>query len=134
MASRLDEEIRTRHKASRAILGKDSVVGNAGSRWHDELEILQRGSLRNLPMDSGGHQMLVILCDVQGHLAQVEDEIPDVPEELVLVDIPLLAISSWDINIRVDEADSLEVGRADDCRPSVGIADELGIIESKSRY
>ena len=41
-------------------------------------------------MDTGRGEWLAVVVGLRGHLCQVELEIANVPEELVLVDVPLL--------------------------------------------
>ena len=58
------------HEASGAVLGPDTLVDGAGIGGHLEADVLQRGSLRDLPVDTrrtiGGR-----------HLARVDDEVAD---------------------------------------------------------
>ncbi len=60
---------------------------------HLEQQVLQRSGLRHLPVDTGGCQRLAAVVRLHRHLPEVEDEIADVAEELVLIDVPLLAVS-----------------------------------------
>ena len=65
------------------------MVSDVRARRHHELKVLQRRGLRHLPMDTRRHQVLVMFRDIERHLGQVKNKVPDLPEELVLVDIPV---------------------------------------------
>ena len=86
----------TRHETTRSILLKDSVVGCIFivllSYRHDEFEVLQLSSLRNLPVYARRPERFINrnlwIRSVRGHLSEVKDEVVDAPKELILVDIP----------------------------------------------
>ena len=64
------------------------------SSAHLEHNVRQGRRLRDLPVDAGGAR-------ARGHLAEVDDEVAHGPEEVVLVGIPLRAVASWDIRVRI---------------------------------
>lgn len=80
-------------------------------------------------MDASRHQRLIIVIGSYGHLRQVKDEVADLPEELVLVDVPLSARAAGDVRICVDEPDTLEGIAALDGRRVQGVPDKLRIIQ-----
>lgn len=93
-----NETYQISNKTTRPVLGKDShgscrfIIRGFG---HVEDQVLQRSCLRHLPMNTSGNQGLVIVGRGDGHLRQVKDEVPDLTEELVLVDVPVLAAPIW---------------------------------------
>ncbi len=80
-------------------------------------------------MDAGGHQGLVVVGGGLRHLGQVEDEVADLAEELVLVDVPLRSRLARLVGARVEQRNALEFVAPLDGRRTVGIADELRVVE-----
>lgn len=66
---------------------------------HVKYEVLQRACLRDLPVDTSWYKWLIIVVGARRHISQVKDEIANLTEELILVDIPVLPVSAWDIRV-----------------------------------
>ena len=60
------------------------------------------------------------------HSSQVNDEIPNLTKEIVLVGIPVAA--GRVVRVRVNDSDTLESSRSLNSRDSVGVTNELGVI------
>ena len=110
------------------MVGYSSVSRPARNR-HGEFEVLQRRALGDLPVDAGRHQGLILDISRGWHSREVELEVADVAQELILVDIPLLAVSSRDVDIRIYKPDAFEVTASLDNRTGSRVADELGVIQ-----
>lgn len=81
--------------------------------------------------------LLASVVNDVGHLRQVKLDITDLPEELILVDVPIGAVATGNVRVTINQSDSGEVGRADNCRPLVGVSNKLGEVVSVpnvSRY
>jgi hypothetical protein len=120
--------------------------------WHCELEILEGRSLRHLPMESSRCQGLPGIIRLQWHVPQIELKVPDMAEELVLVDVPLVTASRpvmsetnvqkegkggsvppGNVDIRVNEPYAGEVTTSFDDWSVVRVTYELGIIKSTAQ-
>ena len=90
-------------ETTRAVLHVYSllcVAGNVRVIHHVELDVLQRGSLSNLPVNGTDIGRGI-------RLTNVDFEIPHTAQEIVLIDIPLLVITDIDIgsdDTQTDEA------------------------------
>ena len=60
------------------------------------------------------------------HGSQVNDEVPNLTKEVVLVGIPVAA--GGVVRVRVNDSDTLESSRSLDSGDSVGVTNELGVI------
>ena len=92
--------LNTGHEAATTVLREDSYMRDAvgvGGLWHIEDKVLQRGSLCNLPMDTGRYHRLITRIGGEGHIHHIKDEVPYVAKELVLIDIPWNDLISWTI-------------------------------------
>ena len=95
---------------------------------------------------------LTAVVGFQRHLSQVKLKIANVSKELVLVDVPLLAVSVYRINVNISpriergrgenlpprdvhicvyEPDALEFIASLNDRTMLWVADELGVIQPK---
>ncbi len=123
-------------EAARTVLHEDSHGRGplcGGRDGHVEVQILKRSGLGYLPVDAGRHVLLAVVVVGPVHGGQVEDEVADLPEELVLVDVPLVAVAAGDVYVGVNQGNAGEVGRPLDCGPVIGVSYKLGIIVSKIR-
>lgn len=77
------------------------------------------------------HLPRVIVCGI--HLSQIKNEISDLTIELILVNVPLIAVTARNIDISINKSNTSEVLHALDGRPIVGIPDELSVIISSRR-
>ena len=59
------------------------------------------------------------------HGSYVNDEIPDLPIEVILVGVP---VDAFRVGVRIDDCDTRETGRCFDCGNSNRIADKLRVI------
>ena len=75
---------------------------------HLKEQVLQRPRLRHLPTDTRRHQWLVVVGRAQGHLSEIEFQIPDLAEEVVLVRIPICPVAAGDVRVSVDDGNALE--------------------------
>jgi hypothetical protein len=117
---------------------------NVGARAvgaHVEDDVLERGSLSNLPMDTS--------TSSDRHVRNVNNEVTDLTEEVVLVCVPVTASIVSDlirsalgdqdsrsttlIRVRVDNRNTLESGGSLDSWESNGISDELSVVELNDR-
>lgn len=55
---------------------------------HVEHEVLECRGLRDLPVDTGWHQRLIVVCSRERHFRHVKHEVANVAEELILIDVP----------------------------------------------
>jgi hypothetical protein len=79
-------------------------------------------------VDTCWHERLVVICCGQGHLSQVKDEVANLSEELILVDVPVLAVASRNVRICIKKGNPLEAITALDRGRVEGIANELCIV------
>jgi len=78
------------------------------------MKVLKGHGLRYLPMNSCGNIRLPIVGVCRSRI-YLKDEISDLAVELVLVDISLVILPSWDIHICVNESNAGEVLGVLDC-------------------
>jgi hypothetical protein len=67
------------------------------------------GRLADLPVDAGRNVLLVMLVVVPRHARHVEDEVPDLAEEVGLIDVPLVTIAVGDVDVGVKQGDAFKV-------------------------
>lgn len=85
--------------------------------------------MRDLPVDSCRNiGIAAVVGRVDRHLGEVKDHVPDLAEELVLVDIPAFATSARHIWVSIDESNAAESIAPDNDRFIERMADELGIV------
>lgn len=97
---------------------------------HDEPDVHQTRSLRDLPVYSSRR-------NVVGYAARVDHKVAHASEEVVLVDVPLCASSTWDVRIRICPGASItaDAGRRhDSVRTNDGHSAEVGCGEQCGRY
>lgn len=76
---------------------------------------------------------LVAVLGPERHQRHVEDEVTDLPEELVLVDVPIGSIATWNVGVTIDQSYACKICRATNGRPRIGITNELSEVVSVSR-
>lgn len=96
---------------------------------HLENQVLQRARLRYLPVKPRRYKGLVVVVGGRRHLSEVKDEVANLTEELVLVDVPVLSVPSWDIGVRVKQRNALELIAALNGRGIQCIANELSVVQ-----
>ena len=102
--------------ASRAIVHEDTLLLAVITLSHDEIDVLKRCSLCNLPMDARSS------CG----LSKVHDKVADLSEEVVLVDVPVgAAILVW---IAVEDCHALEVRGRLDGRLRDSVTNQLSVV------
>lgn len=108
------------HPSSRAIVHEDALLLIARATFdHVEDDVLEARSLGDLPVDSS--------ASGRRHSSQINDEVPNLTEEVVLIGVPIgTSILIW---IRVNDGDSLEACCALDGWWRAGVTDKLGVIE-----
>lgn len=62
------------------------------------------------------------------HVGDVNDKVADLAEEVVLVGVPLGAITARNVRIGVDDSKTFKVGQGFDDRKVSGVANELGVV------
>lgn len=85
---------------------------------HVELNVLQAGGLRNLPMNTSA-------CRGR-HSGHVDDKIPDLAVEVILVGVPIR--TAVIIRIRIDEGNTSKAWCTFDSRKSDSVANHLGVV------
>lgn len=100
---------------------------------HVEDKVLQCACLRHLPVNARWDKWLIMLIGGEWHVGHVEDEVANLTEELVLVNVPILAIASGDVGVRVEQGNPNELVAALDGRRIDGITDELRVVELYDR-
>ena len=80
-------------------------------------------------MNARRYKWLIIIFSRKRHIRQVEDEVPHLSEELILIDVPLGPGSAGNVRVRVKKSDTDKVITAFNRRWIVRVADELCIIE-----
>lgn len=106
--SSVEDEVR--HETAAAVLHEDTDMRDAAViSWlgHIENKVLQRACLRDLPVNTGWHERLVIVVGARRHLSQVKDKITNLAEELVLIDIPIFTVTTWNIGVRIKQRNTL---------------------------
>lgn len=112
-------EGQVRHESSRAVILEDTLLlGTSLALGHLKPEVLERGGLRNLPVNTSG--------DLGG--GDVDDKVADLAVEVVLIGEPVGAIATGDIRIRINQAHALEAGRGLQCGQVGGITNELSVV------
>lgn len=108
------------HETTRAVVHKDALLGVGSTTVcaHVEDNVLQRGGLRNLPMDTGTSGVV--------HGGQVDLEVANLAEEVVLVDPPVGAIVL--VRVCINDSHAGESGRGLDDGQAGGIANQLGVV------
>ena len=84
---------------------RTALVGNR----HLKVNVLQGCGLGYLPMNAGRHVFLVMIPVGASHGGQIQLEVPDLPEELVLVDVPVRSVAIRDVRITIDQGNSGKV-------------------------
>jgi hypothetical protein len=97
---------------------------------HDKLEVLKRCGLGDLPVDAGGDKRLAAVLRRIRHYRKVEDEVTDLAVELILVDVPFLAVGVGNVHVGVKKRYPGKIGGPYDNRSIIWISDELGVIVS----
>lgn len=126
-------ELEVTQESARAVLHEDTDGRGRSSlvaHGHLKVNVLERSRLRDLPVNARRHVLLIVIPVGTVHGRQVKSEVADLPEELILVDVPVGAIAVGDVRITVDQGDAGEVGRALDCRPVGRMADEGSVVVS----
>lgn len=85
-------------------------------------------------MNACRNQGLTIIVGGGRHSGQVKNKVSDLPEELILVDVPVDTLTIWtcfigNIWIGINQANSCECRTSLDCGRVIGVTDELGIIQ-----
>lgn len=112
-------ENEVRHETAGTVILEDTLlVGTRGTLRHVEDDVLNARSLGNLPVDASS----------RSGSRDVDDHVADLAIKVVLVGVPVGAISSWNVRIRVDNAHTLEAGRSLDSGHLESIADELRVV------
>ena len=109
------------HKATGSIVHEDALlsIGRPSVGSHVEDNVLKRSSLGNLPMDTS--------TSSDRHSCSIDDEVADLPEEVVLVRIPVN--TSIRIRITINQSNASKASGCLDCWDRDGITDELGIVK-----
>lgn len=97
---------------------------------HDEIAVLEACRLCYLPVQACRDIDLATIIVRAIHRREIEDDVPDLAIELILVDIPLSAIATRDIDIGIDQRDALEVWQPPQSWSVVWVSDKLGVVES----
>lgn len=107
------------HEATGAVVLKDAfLLSTSVTLGHLENNVLKTGGLRNLPMDTGSN--------LGGR--DINDKVADLAVEVVLVGVPIGAVASWDIGIRIDHAHTFKVCRSLENRHVQWITNELCVV------
>lgn len=69
---------------------------------HDKIAVLETCRLCYLPVQACRDIDLATIIVRVIHRREIEDDVPDLTIELILADIPLSAIATWDIDIGID--------------------------------
>jgi len=108
------------HPASRAVVHENTLLLIARATFdHVEHDVLKTRSLSDLPVDTSTRS--------RWHSSQVDDEVPNLTEEVVLVGVPVgSSVLIW---IRVNDSDTLEACCSLYSWNGDGIANELCVVQ-----
>ena len=112
-------ELKVTGPTTAAVVHEDTlllVVGRLGV--HGELDVLQRGSLSDLPVNAS--------TSTFGHACEVDLHIANLAEEVVLVGPPVAACAV--IGVCIEHSHACEVGGSGDDRAIQSITDELSVV------
>jgi hypothetical protein len=107
------------HETTGAVVLEDTLLVLAGvALGHLKTDVLERGGLRDLPVNTSGSL----------GSRNVNDEVADLTVEVVLVGEPVGTITTWDIRICVHDSHALEGGGSLDGGEVVDITNKLGVV------
>lgn len=111
------------HEATRAVVDEDTLLLVVLTRVLDHLEdnVLKRGGLGNLPVDTGAGAL--------GHTSEVDLEVANLAEEVVLVGVPVGAVVV--VGIDVDDSHTLKVGSGLEDGEIVHITNHVSVVVRK---
>jgi hypothetical protein len=94
---------------------------------------MPRVGFLTLPVDTGWDERLSGVVGGRRHVGKVEDHVTNLPEEIVLVHVPVHTGTVWvclmgNVRVCINQRDACK-GRASlDDGAVVGVADELGVV------
>lgn len=108
------------HEATRTVVHEDTLlsVGSATVGAHVEDNVLQRGSLSDLPVDASTSGVV--------HGSEVDLEVANLTKEVVLVDPPVGAIIF--VRVGVNDSHAREGSRSLNYGQAGGVTNELGVV------
>lgn len=95
------------YEAITSVFHVDSLLGGTGVLGHLEVDILKRGALRDLPMNSANIYYWVSARDVNPEIAHTA-------KEIISINVPLLLVTN--IDIRCNDAQANKARRAENSR------------------